>query len=158
MPCYDSRGVEDKMIVTERRVSVMNEQILDLKDKIKKMEKAEVEKEVEVCKIMSAMLSLMNVESSNADDYSQIFFDYESIERQFNVKKGLFKYHQKHRMEDQKFYIKTLKKMRKAETDKSIRTELKEEIKKAKAIDLNTDFRALVDRNYFSSKFLPAHK
>ena len=48
--------------------------------------------------------------------------------------------------------------MRKKETDKEIRKDLKFEIELAKKINLDFDFRPLVDRSYFSSKFLPAHK
>jgi hypothetical protein len=158
MPCYDPRDEEDRIEASKRANNALKE-VGELKAQIKKLKRQEIEREVEVCKIMSAMLSFLNIgEYSSPDEFEEIFFNYEEIEQTFNVEKGLFKYHQEHRMEDQKFYIKTLKKMKKAETDKSIRKEIKEEIKKAKVIDLNTDFRPLVDRSYFSSKFLPAHK
>lgn len=158
MPCYDPRDAEDRQEASKRASNALTE-VVELKAKLKKMKRQEIEREVEVCKIMTAMISWFNInEDPSKVEFGDMFENYEEEEKSFNIDKGLFKYHQEHRMEDQKFYIKTLKKMRKAETDKSVRKELKEEIKKAKAIDLNTDFRPLVDRNYFSSKFLPAHK
>lgn len=158
MPCYDPRDEEDRIEANERASNAQKE-IVELKAQIKKLKRQEIEREVEVCKIMSAMLSWFNIhEDSSKVDFEDMFENYQAEENSLNIEKGLFKYHQEHRMEDQKFYIKTLKKMKKAETDKSIRKEIKAEIKKAKAINLNTDFRPLVDRSYFSSKFLPAHK
>lgn len=157
MPCYDPRDAEDREEASKRASNALTE-VVELKAQIKKMKRQEIEREVEVCKIMSAMTLFLNIDKYSSEDiYQKIQFEYINIEKTFNVNKGLFQYHKEHRMEDQKFYIKTLKKMRKVETDKSIRKEIKDEIEKAKAIDLNTDFRPLADRSYFSSKFLSAH-
>lgn len=145
MPYYDPRDNEEKKVIVYKKDS---KGVKKLKKRIAKLEAAALDKEVKVCKIMSFAISLLN--QQNAVDL------YKQMESNTGIDIGLFEYQLERRKEDQKFYIKELKKQLKKATDKTIKAELKEEIQKAKSITLNIKSQALWDRNVFSSKFLTA--